>query len=349
MPQGRRTWPRWQTARAFTLVELLVVIAIIALLISILLPGLCGARKAGRSARCQAQLRQLATAYYTYAGDAKGWLAAFSWQPGETLSQWSDLHNANNATDAHCDQAADIVRRVTGYHQPRFNGRIVDRNFTQLVLVDGGYFGDERLPAPGVVCPEDQAALTWQRTPPEQIDDLALRPLDGSPEYRQMLPHWSSYQMIPAVWSSEKPNEGITQSFNDYRLYSHYGSTKFVNKRLDDFAFPSQKVLLFDLFDRHGKCGPALFHAYPKASQPLVFGDGSVQVKKTADANVGWNPLDPNNPSSFTLYLYRAMDPGDPAPEGGTALGDPVKGYYRWTRWGVRGIDFGGREPAKRP
>lgn len=57
---------------AFTLVELLVVIGILALLLSLLMPALAGAREAGRATMCASNLRQLAVAVVLYAGDHDG-------------------------------------------------------------------------------------------------------------------------------------------------------------------------------------------------------------------------------------------------------------------------------------
>ncbi len=58
--------------RAFTLIELLVVIAIIALLISILLPALAGAREAGRTAKCMSQTRHTLQSVLMFANERKG-------------------------------------------------------------------------------------------------------------------------------------------------------------------------------------------------------------------------------------------------------------------------------------
>ena len=60
--------------RAFTLIELLVVIAIIALLLSLLLPAIAGAREAGRAVVCQVHQRGVVLAMASYETDYKGWL-----------------------------------------------------------------------------------------------------------------------------------------------------------------------------------------------------------------------------------------------------------------------------------
>jgi prepilin-type N-terminal cleavage/methylation domain-containing protein len=55
--------------RAFTLIELLVVVAIIALLLSILVPALSGARSQAKRVKCQANLRTIGHAVQFYLGD----------------------------------------------------------------------------------------------------------------------------------------------------------------------------------------------------------------------------------------------------------------------------------------
>ena len=64
--------------RAFTLIELICVIGIIAILIALLLPSLITARESARSLKCLSTLRQLGTAFHSYAAEQRGYLEVFA-------------------------------------------------------------------------------------------------------------------------------------------------------------------------------------------------------------------------------------------------------------------------------
>jgi len=79
------------TAAAFTLIELLVVIAILALLISLLLPGLQRAREQSRAVVCLSNQRQLIAAFFIYAEENAVIPGAY-WQGGKNLD-WGGRNN----------------------------------------------------------------------------------------------------------------------------------------------------------------------------------------------------------------------------------------------------------------
>lgn len=71
MADNRR---RGFTTTGFTLIELLVVISIIALLLSLLLPSMSGARRTGQRVACSAALRRIAEGMGQYADTNEGWI-----------------------------------------------------------------------------------------------------------------------------------------------------------------------------------------------------------------------------------------------------------------------------------
>lgn len=62
-------------------------------------------------------------------------------------------------------------------------------------------------------------------------------------------------------------------------------------------------------------------------------------MRETDKSNKGWSREDPN---SYAIVAYDPDPVFESAPFGGRTT---IKaGYYKWTRGGLRGIDFGGSE-----
>jgi prepilin-type N-terminal cleavage/methylation domain-containing protein len=89
---------------AFTLIELLVVIAIIAVLVSLLLPSLKGARNASRLAVGLSNMRQINAASTVYRAQYKGYMPIVAtwinrnYAPLDPMSPWSGLEGYNTWT-----------------------------------------------------------------------------------------------------------------------------------------------------------------------------------------------------------------------------------------------------------
>ncbi len=323
----------------FTLIELLVVIAIIALLIGILLPALGEARKAARKSICFSNQKQLAIAMNTYAADFEDKVASFSWRKGFTGSKYPDLARAGSEYLAQMFQATDIVRTLSGDDNiPRLLNRFPNRRLSHLVLYN---YLSSTLPEKSAACPADSILLNWQPvTDWRQLDPL---PIGGNRvDFQAYWRFTSSYQVVPASYSLDQNGDGfyqktIYQYQYDHNLFS-MGTAPHGRRRLSEVTFPGGKVEWFDFFDRHSS-KHEYYHAHKQAASPAGFFDGSVQAYSTAEANEGFDPHVAKL-SSPTRYQY---DPSILGFEPPTASGnkfDLVKGHYRWTRGGLKGVDF---------
>jgi len=338
--------------RGFTLIELLVVISIIALLIGILLPALGEARRSGRLAVSSSNLKQLGVATAGYAADYKDRIPAFTWTGGESYLYASagggeSVVTPDNDLEAAVFQAVDIIRRRAD--RPDFSepsNWIPHVLYTHLVLQD---YLAARLPEKLVVNPEDRNRLNWQIDPQDKFDEGFWLPLQPEPSNdNQRWPYSSSYQFVPATYDLGQSVKGdvdrISQG-NGHNLYAIPPGVRLGGAKLGDVAQPSGKVQMHDSHARHFG-SDQMFYAYRQARQPLLMFDGAVGVRVTQDGNPGWDPTDPTDPQPLKFfYKPEAWEPPALVGQVGGGVWDLMEGgWYRWTRLGLRGIDYGGSE-----
>ncbi|MFN0133371.1 MAG: type II secretion system protein [Phycisphaerales bacterium] len=345
-------------SKGFTLIELLVVIAIIALLISILLPALGEARKAGKLAKCVANMRGLGQATQTYSSEFKEQMPSFTWEAGKTYVSPADPNGAGLGNAADNLQAARnhmvYIIRNRG-DRPTFPvmtlALIPHMTYTHLAMQD---YMAQNLPDPTVVCPSDDNRLRWNADP-KGYDQGLYQPNLGSSLAASDLwrhPYGASYRVVTAFIDNSAQGSRVYQGTSSGNVFVP-GTARFGKRKISDVSQPAMKVAMHDTFGRHfGKFDYRQWCGFDTSKQPLLFFDNSVVNRSSEKCNYGFDPNGNQMAPVTTPNGNPPTPPGSgylPIPYAGSAI-EPTgptsaaNGYGRFvfTRGGLRGVDFGG-------
>ena len=143
-------------------------------------------------------------------------------------------------------------------------------------------------------------------------------------------------QTVPAAWNRNSGGTSWAPTKDTPHLFFIGNAQQRFYK---DVLFPSQKVHMFEEFDRLTNSA-GIWFAYDNAKCNLLFFDSSVRNLPTNEANAGANPDEPD-----TLWKQRYF-PLDTFPSyaPGFKNREEFLMRYRWTREGLHGVDYGGTE-----
>lgn len=333
---------RSRVRAAFTLIELLVVIAIIALLVAILLPSMCQARESARKVLCASNLRQMGTAFNSYATDFTDRIASFTWQAN--VDYGTGLGAATSDNLAAVNQAVDIIRRRA--EDPTFpvpTNWIPHVRYSHLVLMD---YLAARLPEKMVACPSDKNLLQWQSVSEQVVanpDILSPRPTTSDIGQIVRLPFSSSYNLVPCAISPDRASGGVATiepvTTNHNQVGFPNANVNLGRRKLGDIVQPSAKVCQLDPFSRHINCRtPPNWFAYEDSVAPVLFWDSSVRDIKTNQTKSGANPN--SGAIAGANVTYRPDLAVEPPTKSGAVFAIRNTRYL-WTRGGLSGIDVG--------
>lgn len=322
----------------FTAVEMVVVCVVVALVCCLAAAAGQHARKRAGLAASLANLKKIGEVTGNYAADFDGQWWSLNWTPDTASSLYDDLQDPATVADASAFQTTDILRRLFDEEAPRFTNRFGVYWTSTLVLAD--YLG-ESLPMEWVVSPGDKVRLEWQTDPdnPPNIGEQG-----GYGWQYAFCGFGSSYELMPAFFAPDeatRESATVTQYLLNHNFSQVPNQFDFAGRRHDEVLFPGQKVHMAERASYFFGPTPA-FYLHAVARVPVLMADGAAAARTTGDANASFYPANPDNQNARSRTAYYPNTLFEVPTLGGSVYDSNIDTYYKWTRRGLRGIDFSG-------